>query len=126
MHIMDLISEAKTHVAEIDLITARDTIASGSIIIGVREPAEFADGHIKGAYNIPCSVLAFRTGSHPAMADPKCPVLLCCKSGGRSALTGMSLKRFGFEAMASIAGGLYCWQGVGLPVERDAESARLN
>ncbi|MFN3887944.1 MAG: rhodanese-like domain-containing protein, partial [Aquabacterium sp.] len=73
-------------------------------LIDVCEPAEFAQGHVPGAVNIPRGVLEFEVDGHPAVncvKDPalshrEAPVVLMCRSGGRSALAADALRTLGF------------------------------
>ena len=93
-----------------------------AVVIDVCEPAEFAAGHVPGAVNIPRGVLEFEVDGHPAVncqRDPALahrdqPVVLYCRSGGRSALAAESLRRLGFAEPLSLAGGFMGWtQGGG-------------
>jgi rhodanese-related sulfurtransferase len=90
-------------------------------LIDVREPAEFAQGHIAGAVNYPRGVLEMQLTNHPAVAASSCttdvaltrlasaPLYLICRSGGRSALAAESLQRMGFTDVYSVAGGMQDW-----------------
>jgi rhodanese-related sulfurtransferase len=120
----DLITAAKSRIREVgpdDLLAFRD---SGAPIVDVREPDEFADGHIPGAVNIPRGLLEFEVDGHPAVANRTAealshrerPVLLYCLSGGRSALAAEALQRLGFIAPVSLAGGILGWADAGHPL----------
>ncbi len=121
----DLVMEARQSIREIDAETLLQLQASGAPVIDVREPGEFAAGHIPGAVNIPRGVLEFEVDGHPAVncvRDPvlshrEAPVLLCCRSGGRSALAADALRRLGFAQPLSLAGGLMGWVGTHRAVE---------
>lgn len=94
------------------------------IVIDVREPGEFAEGHVPGAINLPRGVLEFKIEAHPALACETSPALadrerriaLYCLSGGRSALATDSLQRMGFSQLVSLEGGFTAWKDAGLPV----------
>ena len=96
----------------------------GNPIVDVREPEEFADGHIPGAVNIPLGRLEIEVGSHPAVVGRaggphslrERPVVLYCLSGGRSARAAAALRRLGFSNPVSLAGGILAWTGDGHPV----------
>lgn len=88
----------------------------GAVLIDVREPAEFATGHLPGAINIPRGVLEFQLESHPALAGPPRPVVLYCHSGGRAALAALSLSMLGFDEVRSLTGGIMGWTEAGLPI----------
>lgn len=89
---------------------------SGVVLIDVREPAEFATGHLPGAINIPRGVLEFQVESHPALAGPPRPVVLYCRSGGRAALAALSLSMLGFDEVRSLSGGIMGWTEADLPI----------
>lgn len=93
----------------------------------MREPAEYATGHIEGAINIPRGVLEFEIRASaeldnvtdPALAVRDRPLVLYCRSGGRAALAAESLGRMGFTRVVSLAGGIGAWrEGGGAVVMR--------
>jgi rhodanese-related sulfurtransferase len=96
----------------------------GSPVVDVREPDEFADGHIPGAVNIPLGRLEVEVDSHPFVVEREGetrslrerPVVLYCLSGGRSARAAAALHRRGFLNPVSLAGGILAWAGDGHPV----------
>jgi rhodanese-related sulfurtransferase len=96
----------------------------GSPIVDVREPEEFADGHIPGAVNIPLARLELEVDRHPAVLQRTGPgrshrertVVLYCLSGGRSARAAAALRRLGFASPVSLSGGILAWTGDGHPV----------
>ena len=65
---MDLVAQAKKHIVEIEVTAAKNALEA-SLILDVREPAEYATGHLPGAFNIPRGVLEFKIGSHPDFQD---------------------------------------------------------
>ena len=113
----DLVAQARAVIEEIDTARLRALQASGTPVIDVREPQEFAEGHLPGAVNIPRGVLEFQVDGHPAVnakADPHLShrresVILYCRTGGRSALAAEALKRMGFDRPLSLAGGWVRW-----------------
>jgi len=121
----DLVAQARAAIEEIDPARLRALQADGVAVIDVREPAEFAEGHLPGAFNIPRGVLEFQVDGHPAVADQadphlahrRAPVILYCRSGGRSALAAEALKRLGFDRPLSLAGGWQHWLESGGEVE---------
>ena len=118
----DLVAAAKSAIREIDADELLRLQAAGVPVIDVREPGEFAAGRVPGAVNIPRGVLEFEVDGHPAVngeRDPALshrdqPVVLYCRSGGRSALAAEALQRLGFAEPRSLAGGFIGWsQGGG-------------
>jgi rhodanese-related sulfurtransferase len=69
-------------------------------------------------------VLEFQVDGHPAFASagdgPSShkarPVVVYCRTGGRSALAALSLQQMGFTDVRSLAGGIAGWTAAGLPV----------
>jgi rhodanese-related sulfurtransferase len=114
----DLVNQAKTRIREIDRAALLQLQSAGAPIVDVREPAEFQAGHIPGAVNIPRGVLEFEIDGHPAVnckTDPalahrELPIVVYCRSGGRSALAAAALKALGFVEPLSLAGGYVGWE----------------
>lgn len=121
----DLVALARVAITEVDAAAVAALVQSGAPLIDVREPAEYAAGHLPGAVNIPRGVLEFEVDGHPAvncskdpaLAHREAPVVLYCRSGGRAALAAEALKRLGFARPVSLAGGYVGWSAAGHPVE---------
>jgi rhodanese-related sulfurtransferase len=73
----------------------------------VRTPAEFADGHIPGAVNVPLQQIGSIAAAVPEAATP---LFVYCLSGGRSAQAAAALKRAGYGDVRNI-GGIGSWNG---------------
>ncbi len=82
----DLVSAAKAQITEIPVAQAQVACHKADIIIDVREPAEYAAGHIKGAISVPRGILEFRISDLPAIKGADTEILLYCQSSGRAAL----------------------------------------
>jgi rhodanese-related sulfurtransferase len=76
-------------------------------LIDVREPNEFAGGHILGARNIPVSQLRMRMKE----IRPDKPVYLYCQSGARSGRAAQMLHRKGYKDLSHLQGGFKKWSG---------------
>jgi rhodanese-related sulfurtransferase len=83
-----------------------------AIVLDIREPAEYASGHLPNARNIPAGELEKRMGELPAAK----PVLVCCASGSRSGRAIATLRKAGREQVFNLDGGLQAWRQAGLPV----------
>jgi rhodanese-related sulfurtransferase len=85
-------------------------------VIDVREPDEFhgALGHIPGAELVPLAKVATSAASW----DRTAPVVLVCRSGGRSSRAARALLGVGFEHVLNLSGGMLAYNAAGLPVER--------
>lgn len=113
---LDMVAAAKKHIQEIDAATAQSQLGS-SLILDVREPAEFAAGHLPGAINIPRGVLEFQIGNHPAFQGKQtADITVYCQTGGRSALATHALNQLGYAQAVSMAGGFKVWAESGLPL----------
>jgi rhodanese-related sulfurtransferase len=82
------------------------------ILLDVRTPEEWADGHIDGATLIPLDELETRAASElPQDAD----IVVYCRSGNRSAQAADYLSGAGYTHIEDM-GGIQDWQAAGLPV----------
>ena len=85
---------------QVKVSEVRNLVESGACIVDVREPNEFAAGHLKTAVNIPLSQLRERTGEIPHDV----PVYLHCRSSQRSYNAIMALQQLGFDNLYNISG----------------------
>jgi rhodanese-related sulfurtransferase len=83
----------------------------GATIVDVREPDEFAEGHVPGAISVPLSVLDERLSEIEA-SDV---VYVICRSGNRSLRAAAMLIKAGYQAV-SVAGGTNAWSRSGHPI----------
>lgn len=121
---MKLCQMAKNNVNEVTTEQLQQALRDGARIIDVREPAEYAQGHIRGAVNMPRGVLEMQLNQHPDVAGyddalqriADKPLYLICKTGGRSALAAESLERMGFDKVYSVSGGMSAWAEEKRPV----------
>ena len=99
------------HVQLISVESLQERIAAGTplVLVDVRAPLEFADGHIEGAINIPAPTLRTRYGE----LDPDKPTYLICSTGNRSSLAASILKQHGFREVCNIAGGMTAYSTAG-------------
>jgi rhodanese-related sulfurtransferase len=99
--------------AETSVSDAEQRVAGGdAVLIDVREPDEWRQGHAPGATSIPLAQLSARLASLPRDRD----ILLICRSGNRSRVTQDLLARSGFDRATNVAGGMIAWQRHGLPI----------
>ncbi len=70
-------------------------------IIDVREPSEFAAGHISGAINIPVNSIFQRIDEFKAMAKP---IVVYCRSGNRSEYARLVLQAKGITEVHNGGG----------------------
>ncbi|GAC1356486.1 MAG: rhodanese-like domain-containing protein [Herpetosiphon sp.] len=84
------------------------------VLLDVRQPDEYAQGHVKGSTLIPLDQLSLRLSDVPRDR----PVVAMCRSGSRSSVALALLKRAGYTNVANLAGGMLAWEQQRLPVER--------
>jgi len=88
----------------------------GSLVLDVRESAEFAAGHLPRARHIPIGELAKRLEEIRKFQDK--PVLVSCRTGRSSGAACRVLKGAGFTNVRHLKGGLAAWGQAGMPVEK--------
>jgi len=76
-------------------------------IIDVREPWEYAEGHVPGAILKPLGQI--RTWAQELKKDEE--ILVICRTASRSAQACQFLKRLGFTNVKNVAGGMVTWRG---------------
>lgn len=85
-----------------------------ALVLDVRDPAEFAGGHMLGAKNIPVADIEKRAGEIEKQKSR--PVIVLCNEGGRASKAAALLRARGFEKVVNLSGGFPAWQQAGLPV----------
>jgi rhodanese-related sulfurtransferase len=86
-------------------------------VLDVREPMEWAHGHIEGALHIPLGTLQARVSELP-----EGQTLVVCKVGGRSAQAVMWLQQQGHEVV-NLDGGMLDWEAAGRPMVSETGQA---
>ena len=79
------------------------------LVLDVRSAAEFAEGHIPGAVNIPHDVIGERVAELGPSGDRD--IVVYCRSGRRSALAIETLKTAGFSRLFHLDGDYLRWSG---------------
>jgi rhodanese-related sulfurtransferase len=98
--------------AEISVVSAYEKYNTGTYILDVRQPDEWAAGHIPNATLIPLGELESRLSEVPTDRE----VVIVCRSGNRSGQARDLLKQAGFTNVTSMAGGMNLWATAGYPV----------
>lgn len=86
------------------------------VILDVRTPAEFEEGHLQGAVNIDYYAEDFRERIGDLQHGGT--YLIYCRSGARSSNTYRMMEEMGFERMFNLQGGVLQWKSRGLPLAR--------
>jgi sulfur-carrier protein adenylyltransferase/sulfurtransferase len=112
----EVLRQIKNQIDEVDPSEAREQLSNGAVVVDVREPEEWAAGHIPGAKHVPKSYLESRIEG--AVPDRSQPVILYCASGNRSAWATRTLvEDLGYEHVESMTGGFTLWKDRGYEVE---------
>lgn len=98
---------------DVDVAQLERALQSGTCLVDVREPGEYAEGHVPGAKLIPMGQLTSRLDE----LDRKRPVYLICASGNRSGAMADVLAARRFDAV-NVLGGTAAWIRSGRPVEK--------
>lgn len=83
------------------------------VVIDVREPDEYAAGHVPGVIHIPMGEVVERVAEIPDDDT----VYVICAAGGRSARVVEYLASREIDAI-NVEGGTNAWREAGLPIER--------
>ena len=81
------------------------------VILDVRTPGEYADGHIPNTILIPLDQLPERLNEVPKEKK----VYVICRSGNRSSQAVNLLRSKGFTNVYNVTGGIIHWKG---PIEK--------
>ena len=79
----------------------------GAVLLDVRTPEEYAEGHIEGSKNIPLQSIE---KTEAVITDKSTPLFVHCRSGARSAQATSILKRMGYTNIEDI-GGIMSYRG---------------
>ncbi|MFB2836086.1 rhodanese-like domain-containing protein [Floridanema evergladense] len=85
-----------------------------AFLIDVRQPSEYASGHIPNAINIPLQTLT----THLDKIPKNRPVILYCTTGYRSALGVMSLRILGYTNIRAFPPSIQGWKAAGETLEK--------
>jgi rhodanese-related sulfurtransferase len=84
-----------------------------AVLVDVREPNEYATGHIPGAILVPLS--RFDSQKIPQSSNQK--VVLYCRSGQRSSMAAKKLLHQGCQEVTHLGNGIGAWARAGYPVQ---------
>jgi rhodanese-related sulfurtransferase len=122
--VQEMVSEALESVEPISVQAAKQEIDSGTadLVVDVREPNEFDQGHLPGAINVPRGMLELRADSESPVAHPRLSanrdarlIVYCLKApGARCVLAAETLGRMGYSNVVAMQGGLEEWRAAGL------------
>ncbi len=101
----------------VPMIAATD-VAADAYLLDVREPYEWAAGHVAGATAMPMGEVMARLAEIPVHRQ----VVVVCRSGQRSAQVAVYLCQIGRDAV-NLDGGMHAWQDAARPMVSDTSTA---
>jgi rhodanese-related sulfurtransferase len=103
---------------DISISEAEALLKSGQkiVVLDVRTPEEFADGHLPGATNLNFNAPGFKDVLGALNRDTT--YLVHCQAGGRSARATAAMKELGFKSVLHMNEGFSEWEAAGKPVEK--------
>jgi sulfur-carrier protein adenylyltransferase/sulfurtransferase len=110
----ELLREVKSSIREVSAEEARAKADKGAVLVDVREPDEWANGHVPGAVYIPRGFLELRI--EEKVPDKSKEVVVYCAGGTRSAFGAKSLQELGYTNVVSMTGGFGKWKEAGFPI----------
>ncbi len=87
-----------------------------ALVLDIRTAADYKNGHIKGAKNIPLSEFESAIEKYSDYKDK--PILIYCNSGNTITRALKVLKKAGFDKVNSLEGGIAAWKEANLPLSR--------
>lgn len=94
--------------------------SENTVVIDIREPHEFANGHIESARHIPLGKIEERV--HELEAYKQNPVIVTCQSGTRSPQACKKLIGLGFTRVFEMKGGMLAWEEQKYPIVKKRTS----
>ena len=113
---LNLVTDAKSRIKEVDVAQAMEKIKGGATFIDVREDSEWQAGHAKGAIHLGRGVI--ERDIEKAVPDKNKELVLYCGGGFRSALSADNLQKMGYTNVFSMDGGWRGWNEAGGEVEK--------
>lgn len=120
--VQDMMAAANQCVPKISVAEAERLIRDeDALLVDVREAPELAaSGKLANALHVPRGMIEFKAGGGAPAHDPEFrtdrPIILYCASGGRSSLSGKTLRDLGYEEVYNL-GGFKDAAAAGFPTE---------
>jgi rhodanese-related sulfurtransferase len=116
--VKEMVAKAK---ATIKVVPAADVKAAidnkeKAVILDVRDPGEYAAGHLPGAINVSRGTLEFNIWGK--VSDQSAKIYVYCKTAGRSILATKTLNDMGYKNVVLMDAQFEDWIKAGYPVER--------
>jgi rhodanese-related sulfurtransferase len=116
--VKEMVAKAKTSIKTVSAADVKAAIdkKENAIYLDVRDPGEYAAGHLPGAINVSRGTLEFNIwGKVP---DQNAKIYVYCKTTGRSAFATRTLNDLGYKNAVLMDAQFEDWIKAGYPVER--------
>lgn len=108
--------QTKTEITTLDITQFDTETAKDGVLIDVRTPEEYAEGHLPNAINIDVEDESFAGKVNEIKKNKN--LYLYCRTGKRSARAVAIADTLGFKNIINLDGGFIGWEEAGKPVEK--------
>ncbi len=102
-------------VSPVEAVQVLDERAADVVLLDVRTPEEYAEGHVPGSVNIDFYAADF--AEQLDLLPKDVPYVVYCRSGNRSGSTMPIMEDLGFTEVWDVDGGILAWNQAGLPID---------
>jgi rhodanese-related sulfurtransferase len=116
-----VVNESRMRASAFAAITAQELVRlmnQGALVLDIRKPEEFAQGHVNGARQLPSDQIL--TAGENFKRYKEKPVVVIDSSGSLAAAAVRQLNTQGFTKAFSLRGGFATWRAENLPVTKAA------
>ena len=119
--VLVITTESRLRATAFAAITAQELIRlmnQGALVLDIRKPDEYAQGHVNGAKHLASDQILTAGESFKRFKDK--PVVVYCDSGSLAAAAVRQLNAQGFTKAFTLRGGIAAWRAENLPVTKAA------
>jgi rhodanese-related sulfurtransferase len=107
-------------VTSVEDLTAMLAEKPATLLLDVRQPDEYAAGHLENAFNVPIRELGQKLNLLP---DLSADIVVICQGGGRATLAATALGILGYQNVKILKGGYGAWEAAELPTTTEVYTA---
>jgi molybdopterin/thiamine biosynthesis adenylyltransferase/rhodanese-related sulfurtransferase len=109
----ELLQQARASVPTVALEEARELVGGDTVLLDVREPTEWALGHVPDALHLPLATVEERIERE--VPDKARRIVVYCARGNRSAVAAQALLARGYSRVENLIDGFVGWERRGFP-----------
>lgn len=102
-------------VSPVEAVQVLEERAAEVVLLDVRTPEQYAQGHVPGSVNIDFYAADF--AEQLDLLPKDVPYVVYCRSGNRSGSTMPIMEDLGFTEVWDVDGGILAWNQAGLPID---------